>query len=603
MLIPNSSKTCFDYQEKKCYIPNDCPYIEVKSLLRNITAVNGERDSVILNINDSRKKFNVELSVKSFCDLQNLSCELNGLGVYAKSYHAFDLSSILVKQTRDLALQGKIEYYHTKLGWHKVNGQDYFLYDQTDINGIKSNCKRDFLFSEGNLDEYQKMLNEHVFPCKELTLAYILGFSAVVISRINKLRIADLGTIVLNVSGKSSTGKSTIEQLLLSPFGSPVFTKNGLGLPHAGTLNGFLDALEGIHGLPRVIDDLQQNSNINLTELLYTISQEETKMRSGEKWNRNIDGWSGIVIVSSETPLMDFMKVQQGTYPRLLNAANIQWTETAESAEKIKEIVNANYGWTGKSFIDYIVNLPVDDLKDGYKKAVEKVKALMVLKDGLSDRIATRIAAIYLTCELVKQCFDNAFAWTADELITPIIDSEQDTVESRNPAEALLNIIKTYVQENKYTHFDINISSTNVYGKKYSSDLLAKQTKEGCIYIKDNVWMVAIHEARLKKILKTEGFNEWGTASNELKRRGILLGTEEKKKNGKITHRTRRCVNGVWCNVFKFEIPSEQIFEETEERETEQQTTLSQSEMKTDIENWNDDEAMRDFFAEGDENA
>lgn len=127
--------------------------------------------------------------------------------------------------------------------------------------------------------------------------------------------------------------------------------------------------------------------------------------------------------------------------------------------------------------------------------------------------------------------------------------------------------------------------------------------QKGCIYIKDNVWTVAIHEARLKKLLKTEGFNEWGTASNELKRRGILLGTEEKKKNGKITHRTRRCVNGVWCNVFKFEMPSEQIFEGTEERETEQQPTLSQSEMKTDIENWNDDEAMRDFFAEGDENA
>lgn len=604
MLIPNNTKTSFDYKTHTCYIPNDCPYIEVNHIIHNLTAIEDESDYVSLKINDNGKRYTVEIPTKLFCDLTNLTCKLNELGVYVKHYHAHDLSVLLVSQTRNLALRNVIEYFHTKLGWHKINGQYYFLYDKTDINGKISECKRDFPFQAGNIKEYQKMLDKHVFPRKELSLAYCLGFSAAIISLINKQRIADLGTIVLNVNGKSSTGKSTMEQLLLSPFGSPVFNKHGLGLPHSGTLNGFLDALEGIHGLPRVIDDLQQNSNINLTELLYSISQEETKMRCGEKWNRNIDGWSGIVIASSETPLMESMKVQQGTYPRLLNATSVQWTESAESAEEIKSVVNTNYGLTGKTFINYIANLSTSTIKNEYEKALGKIKTLMAKKDGLSDRIATRLASLHLTCNLVKECFNNPFTWTAEELIEPLIESEQDTVDDRNPAEKLLNIIKNYAQEYKYTRFDVNYLKTHYKGSgTYSNETIAKQTNEGIINIKDDEWTVIIHEERLKKILNAEGFNEWGTATNELKKRGILIGTEEKKKNGKTTIRTRKLINGIWCNVFKFKMESEQIEENlTEESQSMQQESI-QLEMKVDNTDWNDDEAINNFFKGDDNNA
>lgn len=226
----------------------------------------------------------------------------------------------------------------------------------------------------------------------------------------------------------------------------------------------------------------------------------------------------------------------------------------------------------------------------------------MAKKDGLSDRIATRLASIYLTCNLVKECFDTPFTWTAEELIEPLIESEQDTVEDRNPAEKLLNIIKNYAQEYKYTRFDVNYLKTHYKGSgTYSNETIAKQTNEGIINIKDDEWTVIIHEERLKKILKAEGFNEWGTATNELKKRGILIGTEEKKKNGKTTIRTRKLISGIWCNVFKFKMESEQIQEDlTEESQPVPQESI-QLEMKVDNTIWNDDEAINNFF-KGDEN-
>ena len=101
--------------------------------------------------------------------------------------------------------------------------------------------------------------------------------------------------------------------------------------------------------------------------------------------------------------------------------------------------------------------------------------------------------------------------------------------------------------------------------------------------------------------MKAEGFNEWGTATNELKKRGILIGTEEKKKNGKTTIRTRKLINGIWCNVFKFKMESEQIQEDlTEENQPKKPVQL---EMKVDNTNWNDDDSINDFFKGDDDNA
>lgn len=604
-LIAAKNNTCFDYSTDRFHISDDCPYFELTGFLRNVNANNGEMPKLKINYNDHNKTGIVYLEGQFLANPSGLPQELCRQGLYIKHYHGHDATLLLTEQARKLSRNPlNTELHHTKLGWHIIDGEECFLYDNsTKIGQQTSICDRDFSFQAGCSTKYDEMLKEFVYPSKELTLAYVLGFSAVVISRLNKNRIADLGTIVINVNGKSSIGKSTMEQLLISPFGNPVFSKHSLGITHAGTLNGILDALEGIHGLPRVIDDLQQNSSINFTELLYTISQEETKMRCGEKWNQNTDGWSGLVVVSSEAPIMGLMKVQQGTYPRLLNITNLQWTNSSEEAEKIKTIALQNYGFTGKTFIEYIKNMPIKQLGDKYFECLQRVKPMMVEKDGLSDRIASRIATIGLTCELVKECFQSPFAWEMEELIKPLIDSEQETVQERNPAEKLLEIVTTYAQAQKNVHFDL-VTHYPQKENTISAPLVAnaKQVKEGKIEIfADGYWKISIFKTRMDKLLKEYEFNEWGSASIELKRRNILQTTQEKKKNGTVTERTRIRVDGVWCNVFKIKMqPNETVSEE--ENKTEQQKQPLQ-EPPVDNTDWDTGKSIDDIFDGGVANA
>lgn len=563
-LKASEDKDCFDFVDEPLGTPDVCAYFEVVGFIRDIT---DKTKSLKLKIRYNDHQLNTGefvIDSKDLGEMRVLNRIFSGEGLFIKDPYYVAVSNTVKGQARELRMEtGVTELHHSKLGWHTIDGNEYFLYDnKTLINGQPSICDREFDFTAGKKERYEKLLTDIVFPRKELTLVYILGFSAVVVSRLNRLKIAELGTVVVNVSGKSSTGKSTMEQLMLSPFGNPVFSKYGLGLTHSGTLNGILEALEGIHGLPRVIDDLQQNSAINLTELLYTISQQETKMRCGEKWNQNTDGWSGLLVASSETPLMGMMKVQQGTYPRLLNLTNVQWTSSAEEAETIKRVVTQNYGFTGRAFIDYMAKIPVDKLAEAYQRALDRVKPMMTERDGLTDRIATRIAAIALTCNLVKHCFESAFSWTMEQLIEPLIESEQDTVKERNPAEKLLEIITTYVVEHKYQHFDIDEDKCGMGGEPMRRT--ATQAKHGTIEISlTGEWKVSIHETTMKRILKNEGFNEWGSASKTLIERGILIGTEEKKSNGKTTMRTRRKVGGVYCNVFKLKMEEAKFTEYT----------------------------------------
>ncbi|MGN1053349.1 MAG: DUF927 domain-containing protein [Candidatus Scatosoma sp.] len=604
-LIAAGNNTYFNYLNKNLSYNDDCPYFEATGFVRNVNANVTEMPKLKIEYNDRGLIGTVYIDRQFLSNVSGLPQELCRQGLYVKHYHGHDATQLLTKQARILSRNPlNTELHHTKLGWHTIDGEECFLYDDsTKIGQQTSVCDREFSFQAGNYVTYSEMLKNLVYPSKELTLAYVLGFSAVVVSRLNRNRVVELGTIVINVNGKSSTGKSTMEQLLISPFGNPVFSKHGLGITHAGTLNGIMDALEGVHGLPRVIDDLQQNSSINLTELLYTISQEETKMRCGEQWNQNTDGWSGLVVVSSETPLMGMMKVQQGTYPRLLNITSLQWTKTAEEAEKIKATTLRNYGFTGKKFIEYIKNMPIEQLADKYFECVQRVKPMMEEKDGLSDRIASRIAAIGLTCELVKDCFQSPFEWEMEELIKPIIDSEQETVQERNPAEQLLDILTTYVQAQNNIHFDL-IKHYPPKDGVSSAPLVAnaKQVKEGKIEIStDGCWTIGIYKKRMDKLLKEYEFNEWGSASAELKRRGILQTTKEKKKNGTITERTRVRMDGVWCYVFKIKMQPNEIVPTVENEAKPQEQPLQET--PVDDTEWNAGESIDDIFGGGVANA
>ena len=68
------------------------------------------------------------------------------------------------------------------------------------------------------------------------------------------------GTVVVNLCGTSSTGKSTAEMLMCSPFMNPeIGKKKGLCFSANSTQNAMFALIDGIFGVPFVIDDINNN--------------------------------------------------------------------------------------------------------------------------------------------------------------------------------------------------------------------------------------------------------------------------------------------------------------------------------------------------------
>ena len=76
------------------------------------------------------------------------------------------------------------------------------------------------------------------------------------------------------------------------------------------TLNALFARIEGVYGVPFVIDDITTNPHLKnqLTQFIYTLADGTNKGRlngNSELCEEGL-GWSGVAITSSETPILDY---------------------------------------------------------------------------------------------------------------------------------------------------------------------------------------------------------------------------------------------------------------------------------------------------------
>lgn len=305
---------------------------------------------------------------------------------------------------------------------------------------------------------------------------------------------------------------------MCSPFMNPEISnkQNGLCFTANNTQNALFARIEGIYGVPFVIDDITTNPNINLTQFIYTLADGTNKGRlNGDSELRdNGFGWSGVAITSSETCILDRSSQYQGLKARVIHTQGIQWTKDAAEAELVKRIVRNNFGFTGKEFAMFVAGKEIDELCNRYDTALTAVKDLMIKKDNLTDRLASKYAAIYLTVELLNEAFDD-YNLSANELLACLIKCEQDTFDERDNArkayQSIIDFVSRYqshfIIERKYTDPLYNFDSpkpNDIYGKiiKY-----------------DTKWEVHLLETLTKKVLR----------ENELE--GELFGIRKKWKS------------------------------------------------------------------------
>lgn len=331
--------------------------------------------------------------------------------------------------------------------------------------------------------------------------------------------------ILINLFGNSTTGKSTICKFAVSLFGYPGIKENGLFFTYNATDNAIMKRMEGIYGCPLAIDELSM-SDSKKKNLVYKFHSGKNKYRlnqdSSQKEN---DGWLGSIFTNGEKSLIKSSSKNVGIQLRVIEVANVQWTKSAEHAEKINEVIMNNYGHIGPMFAEFIMSKDKEELKNKYDKSVEYLMRVFdkkSVKDNFTKRRVANYAMIHLTGKLFSEMFGTEIE--LKDIVRMFIEIEKESIKSRNFEDSAFEYVKSYVTKhiNKF-----ETDSNKVRGEVW-----------GYINNKKDYVEVEINPIKFDEMLKEGGYEDKDVVLKEFKKNGILNCDKDrytrKRKHGSL---------------------------------------------------------------------
>lgn len=489
-----------------------CSYFEVTQIIKKIPE-NIENDEVEIQVNNGSffKSFRIDLENISDINYVMKICSKNYL-IVQNNFRNLVYSELL-RQTNSLIAKNKFNYEHKCLGWVELNGKNIFLLDRTNLmNGYFSKCIRSTgTFVKGNEDEYDKMLEENVFNNTSMTLAYMLGFCSVVSSLISDDR--DVGVLIVGLTGRSTTGKTTALKLMASIWGDPSELKGTTILRNNASEKAFTTQCSGLYGYPILWDDLFTNSKIKVDDFLYEKSKGTQRVVSTTNGDNDFSrmGYSGLVAITGEESLVEKTNGSMGLYARIIDFHEISWTSSGQNATEIKNVISQNYGFKAKPYVEYIQSLEKSYLLEDYDECVEIVNSRIKFQDDFTDRISKKYAIILLTIKLVNKCFNLTL--DENQIIDFALKIEEEQYQERDKGRLAYEFIYSYYMANK-NKFDIKFKDLNNEIKASKLPREGKSIEEGKdvnLYISCSI---------VKKILNNNSFPQLDSYKKEWKDKG-----------------------------------------------------------------------------------
>lgn len=399
-------------------------------------------------------------------------------------------------------------YIHKKLGWLEIENKYEFLHVNVVGNNLHSTYQGKLnIFPKGNLDGWLQCMRENVLGRTPLELAVCLGLSAPLASRLRRL----IGTDVLffHLYGDSTMGKTTALSVATSTFGYPSKFNEGLIKTWNATFNAMLGYLQGIHGIPIGLDEASLKAHVDYSSMIYQITDGVDKARQNQNGeNKERAEWSGTFISTGENSLLDKSNKNIGLRVRLLELAEVQWTESAEHAERVKMQLLENYGHGGVAFVSELMQVSDDELIKSFAKCKAKVIDRITHRDKFTDRIADRIAVIYMTAKLAESFLDLDV--DADAVLDMLIEADSKQIEDRNLPLVAYDFIRTEINNNinKFYH-DNKLQSYNSNTDTYEEQKTPRGEVIGRLGGKGKkIEEAMIPMINLDKMLKQGGFTD-----------------------------------------------------------------------------------------------
>ena len=374
--------------------------IKILEISKNI-----ETQEITYNIEirtfDNRKLELQGLKRKDLLDKQ----ELLGLTAYGAEVNSRNVKYYIKSfENQEKLLSENMKNYHENIGWGKVDGKDIFKHEEA--LGIESVYQGELqIEKKGTVENWYKFLTQDVLGHLPLETAIAIGLSAVVVGYIGEE--IGVNSQMIHLFGNSSTGKTSVAEIITSLATKPNMARNGLMYSWNSTTNALIGNIRDNYGLGIIFDDSSVSRLGDFSTTLYQLVQGRDKDRMDKEGNlRDTKTWRTTVVSTGEQSLIQNSNKNDGIRVRVIEFENVLWTKSAEHSERIKREVQKNYGLG----VEIIAKKLLDLGRVHCLERIESIKdqCLSELKQNGKDhplypRMLNSVATIILAIEIFEE--------------------------------------------------------------------------------------------------------------------------------------------------------------------------------------------------------
>lgn len=341
------------------------------------------------------------------------------------------------------------------IGWSDIRDTMPLVFD-------KENANFD-VTPAGSLEDWVEMVKEEVIGHTPLEFILACGFSSAIVGYLYQ-KDYPVDTLMINLTGDATTGKTTAGMLAVSIFGAPTKKQKGLFTSWNGTSNAILQSLVGNYGVPYLIDELSMSNEGDFSSFLYAIADGRNKKRLNKELSfQNSGSWATTIFSTGELSILSKSAHNTGLKVRALEFSNEQWTTSADNSNNIKECVMKNYGHAGKEYVKFL--LKNQSVIDTFMPSTIKNLTERLVESPFRERMARKYAIIQLAAEFANKVFD--FGIDIEKLTNFIVERDSMLAESRDIGLSAWNHMMEFIQlkQNQFIYNNNNCMSSQILGR------------------------------------------------------------------------------------------------------------------------------------------
>lgn len=389
-------------------------------------------------------------------------------------------------------------------GWHRLDGSEHPVFVTPAGTAIGDNPTRRLELAtnarfgtttRGSLDGWKTALTAVASAkgCPHFLLGVLAGFAGVVQS------LAGLDSCGINLSGLSSSGKTTAQRLAVSAWTSPLI---GAGLLQSmrSTENAVEVFAQAASGTVLALDELAHADGRAIGRLIYAISggQGKARLTAGAILKHRY-AWSTYAVLSSECSLEEKVRADgaawiAGMAVRILDV-DVTDVDRTLSQNVIREIVavEQHHGHAGPAFVERLVAAKLHHRPDALRERVMDFARRLAGEraDAARLRAATCLALPCIAGQLAQD-FD-LLPWSID-LETPVRWAwerfqKSSDAEALAPDEQAIASLRAWIAE----RWDVTIKSVDTGADGYDRKL---NNREAVAWYDDTAIYVPVQRLR-----------------------------------------------------------------------------------------------------------